>query len=278
VTVYGDIEAGIVALIESIDDGGQPLFVEVRGALAADRKRALERLSRAHTPGAAVMVDGRQRVGADADVPGSPQVTVWLAARNVRSSDSARLGDVDGPGVFALSETVISVLDGAMVADTWRLTLIAEQVVAADERTAVFEQRWQAQAASASTLPTYGGEVITGPASVVTIVVGNRVAESVPFSFPGVDGVFEHAVGVGSRRIEWSGTLHGDDDDALNAIETAIEALTGDGNARDVVDVSGRTFENCVLSEFRRRGPRDTHPTRGTVAQGFELRFHQLAG
>ncbi|MCB9849132.1 MAG: hypothetical protein H6817_00335 [Phycisphaerales bacterium] len=275
---YGDIETAVVAVLAALEEGGSPLFAEVSGGAFADRKSRDAQLLRAATPAAVVVVDGRQRVGADDAVPGAVRVTVAVTDRSLRSSVGARLGDVDGHGVYLVAERVAGSLTGAVLGDAWRLSEIEERVVTADERQVVIEQSWIADKPVSLTLPTFAGDNILGSDAVVSVMPGKAEAEAVDFSFPGVDGVFRHVLGRTSREIVWRGVLRAASHVELSAIEDGIEALIGSGQVGVVADALGRSFAGCVVSEFERRGERRVHPATGQVVQAFSLLFTQLAG
>ena len=277
-SVLGDIESGVVALIEGIEDQGAPLFASVGGSAAVDRKSALATISRLAKPAVLVIFDGRERYSSARGLPGDPRITVVIAGVNLRSADGARLGDVDAAGVFHLSQAVSVALEGAVIDETWRLAGLDEQIIAADERSVVIEQRWLVDRPTSLTSPTCGGEAIAGADSVVSVTVGERKAAAVGFAFPGVDGEFRHCLGLRDRTIVWSGQLQGSSHAALDAIEEGIEAVVGDGVVRTVEDSLGHSFSGCVVKRFERVGPRGVHPAGGFVCQNFELGFVQLSG
>ena len=275
---FADIENAVVSLIEGIEDSGAPVFATVQGLASAERKGSLAAVARLVKPAALVVIEGRARSAASAAVPGDPQVSVVIAGSSLRSADGARVGEVDGFGGYELANLVTLALDGAVLESTRRMRAVSERIVAADERVVVIEQHWLAERPAELSLPTYGGETITGTEAVVSVEVGDRRTAAVEFGFPGVDGVYRHVVGTLERSIRWKGQLRAASHSALTAVESAIEALVGDGQEGTVADSFGRTFENCAVEEFQRSGPRRMHPLTGVVAQDFELDFVQAAG
>ncbi|MBI4580049.1 MAG: hypothetical protein HY718_10130, partial [Planctomycetes bacterium] len=97
------------------------------------------------------------------------------------------------------------------------------------------------------------------------------------FAFPGVDGVFERFVGTRERPIVWRGQLRAADDGALNEIEDGLELLIRQGQISSVADPWARMFEGCVVSGFKRVGPRGQDDLTGEALQDFELEFLQLS-
>jgi len=278
VSEFADIEGAMVTLIEEIEDGGAGVFATVQGWASAGRNATLAALERLVKPAALVMVERREQSVASEAVPGDPQVGVVVAGSNLRSPEAARLGAADGHGAYELASKVTAVLDGAILADVRRLRSISEQIIAADERTVVIEQRWLAERPAELSAPTYGGETIAGSEAVVSVHVNSGRASAVEFGFPGVDGVYRHTVGMRERTIRWSGQLRATSHSSLIALETTIEGLVEAGRADTVADSIGRTYVGCVALEFRRDGPRRIHPLRGTVSQNFQLDFVQVAG
>ncbi|MEE9212873.1 MAG: hypothetical protein V3U29_09485, partial [Phycisphaeraceae bacterium] len=126
-----------------------------------------------------------------------------------------------------------------------------------------------------TTAPTFGGSVICGNDSIVRVLVGDLLMETDRFAFPGIDGEFQHALGLQGRPITWSGQLRAATDGALTTLETTIEDLLVAGQPADIVDGFGRTFEDCALVRLLREGQRRKHSISGAALQDFELHFAQ---
>jgi hypothetical protein len=277
VSELGDIETAVRDLIANLEEGGTPIFRTVEGFSDGDRRRALAYIDGRPAPAALVMYAGRVKGDAGSAIIGSPKLTVLLRAENLRGGCDVRCGDGTASGGFQLLERVAEVLDEAAVLADRRLLLIDEQVASGDETHVVYEQRYAVERLSEVTQPTFNGQVLTGAESLVNVLVGEAVAESVSFGFPGIDGEFRHQLGLRGRPIRWAGQLRGVDNDALSAVEQSIEAAVADPRPHDLVDAFSRTFADCVLDRFVRRGPRQRHPVSGWALQPFELHFTQLS-
>jgi len=276
VSELGDIEAAVIALIEAIADGGAPVFRSVSGFSDPERRKALAAIGELNAPAALVVYTGRVRSDTQHAIVGSPKLTVLLRAENLRGGDDVRLGDGTNHGGFGLLEFVLGALDGAVVVADRRLAAIDEQVATADETHVVYEQRYLVERLAELTPPTFNGVALCGAASAANVIVGEAAVEDVSFGFPGIDGEFRHRLGLRGRPIHWTGLLRAADDDALNALEAAIEAAVADPQAHDLVDAWSRVFVDCVVDRFERRGPRQRHPVTGQALQPFELHFTQL--
>lgn len=288
----GELESAVVGLLAGIDVGGEPLFRSVAGFAAADRRQAVARIGGLTAPAALVIYTGRERgeagggrggVGggrgdAAFGVIGGPRVTVLVRAENLRGGEDVRVGDGSAAGAFDLLASVAAALDGAVVVTDRRLTVIDEQVVAADETHAVYEQRYAVERTPDLTAPTFNGVALAGAGSVVRVEVGDVESDAALFAFPGIDGVFRHRLGMRRRAIRWVGQLRAANDAALNTLESAIEAAVADPRGHVMADAWSRQFADCVLERFTREGPRRRHPRTGQAAQGFECVFGQLGG
>ena len=274
---FGDIEDAVVGLLTGLQDSGSDVFATVRGYASADRKSALSAIERWLFPAALISVDARPKVAGRESLPGAPRLTLMLAARGLRSAGASRRGDVDTRGAVSLAALTTVALDSAMLLGVWRLRCLDEQIVAANDRQVVIEQRYAVERPAEVADPTFGGNVITGGEASVSVEVEPVEAAHISFAFAGVDGAFRHALGAKPREIRWRGQLRADTHAELNATEAAIEALVGAGQTATVADAVGRTFGNCVADAFTRRGSRQVHPATGRAAQDFELVFVQLA-
>lgn len=274
----GDIEAGVIALVEAVEHIGSPALATVAGWAAADRRSAIEQVRTLAMPAVLVSVGQRERGPSGLGGVADERVTLLIAARSLRSADGARVGDVDSVGAFALADWVTLELEAAVIASAWRLAMLDQHVVATDKRTVVIEQRWAAERLVESSPPTFGGVAIAGEDSVVSMQVGALGSRDASFAFPGIDGRFVHRLGADSRSIVWRGLLRADDHDAMNALESGIEAIVAGGGAAVVGDSLGRTYSDCVALSYDRSGSRRIHASSGRIVQAFEIQFVQLAG
>ncbi|UCG16744.1 MAG: hypothetical protein JSV19_01650 [Phycisphaerales bacterium] len=272
----GDIESAIVSLLKSIEVEAVPVFATVRGYSDPDRKRAAAAIVRRRQPAAFVIYAGRTRAQVSHSIVGAPRITVLISTRHLGGADAPRLGDGEASGGFDLLGRAMQALDGAIVLTDRRLWALDEQVFTADERVVVYEQRYVVDRLCESSPPTFGGAVIAGTDSLVSVVPGDAEADAVAFAFPGIDGVFRHHLGLRGRRIRWDGQLRAATDPDLNTLEATIENYVGDPRPRALVDSCGRTHAHCVLESFRRTAARRRHPISGQALQDFEAVFVSL--
>ncbi len=272
----GDLESAVVGLITGIEQSGQPVFRSVSGFSNPDRKAGVAYLGGKVAPAALVVHAGRLRSDVAESIVGLPKLSVLIAAQNLRGGDDPRVGDGTWHGGFELLALVMAALDGVTIETDRRLTVLDEQVAAADDTHVVYEQRYVIDRLAELTPPTFDGTALAGTESLVNVLVGGASAETVSYAFPGIDGVFRHHLGMRSRSIEWRGQLRAASDAALNTIESAVAQAVADPGAFDVVDAWSRTFPDCVCDRFVRNGPRRRHPVTGYALQPFELHFTQL--
>lgn len=277
-SVLGDIEAGVIALVEAVEHNGEPALVTIAGWAAADRRSAVEQARSLAMPAVLVSVGQRERAPSGLGGAADERVTLLISAQSLRSADGARVGDVDSVGAFALADLVTLDLEAAVIASAWRLAMLDQQVVASDERTVVVEQRWAAERLVEASAPTFGGVAIAGDDSIVSEQVGGVASRDASFAFAGIDGTFLHRLGADSRAIVWRGLLRADDHDAMNVLEAGIEALVASSDAAVVGDSFGQMFSDCVVTSFERNGSRRMHASSSRVIQPFEIQFVQLAG
>ena len=272
----GDIAVAVTGLLTTMQSGGADVFATVDVHQVVDRKAAVAAVSRRLKPAALVLYDGRSSRTRQEPVPAGPTIATLLAVENLRGGGAALTGDGSHTGAFTVLEAVTAGLDNAVVQGDWRLVMQDERQVAGDERSVVFEQRYRVERLAETSAPTFGGSVVAGSDSIVTVHVGSVQAESVEFGFPGIDGIYRHRAGTRGRTIRWQGQLVADDDDALNEIEAELERLAI-GQAPDTIgDAWGRSYAECVLEAFERQGARRRHPVTGAAVQAFELVFTQL--
>jgi len=248
----------------------------VSGRSAQDRKALTATISRERMPAAYVMATGRQGSDKAHHRPGTPTIDIWLAARSHRNEDDARVGADDVTGVFDLAEQAAGALQDLTIGTDRCLLLIDERSISGEDGLCLWEQRYEVRRHSETTAPTFGGVALAGADSVVQVELGELRRATSSFSFPGIDGVFEHSLGVRERPIVWSGQLRAVGDSALNAMESAIEDEVRSGEAKTLVDAWGRTHASCTAKSFRRRGSRRRDALSGEALQDFELTFVQL--
>lgn len=272
----GDIAVAVTGLLSGMQSGGADLFATVNVHQVAERKAAVEAISRQCQPAALVLYDGRSAPSRPETVPGAAVMTVLLAVENLRGGDTALTGDDNHAGAFEVCEQVNAALDGTVVATDHRLLLKDERQVAGDDRAVVFEQRYRVERLAGVSAPTFDGSVITGDDSIVTVEVGEIRTEAVEFGFPGIDGTYRHHTGTKGRMIHWRGQLVADDDAALNALEAELDQLATEAVPATMVDTWSRSYPECVLDTFEHIGVRRRHPVTGAAVQAFELVFEQL--
>ncbi len=141
---FSVMEASVSAALAALTDGGKPLFAAVQSEARADRAARLAALARTRAPAALVTVEGRKR-GSDLALSGLT-IVVTIAVRSLRSTDAARVGDVDTVGAFTVAERARIALNGLLVGAR-RLAASEERIVAADTRQVVIEQVWTAESA-----------------------------------------------------------------------------------------------------------------------------------
>jgi len=137
-----DLETAVVALVRNITLGGAPAFATVRGFADPDRRRALSALARENSPAAFVLCTGRTRTGTGSKRVTRLSVSVLIGNRDLGGEDRVRLGDAGHPGSFQLLHSTMQALDGAVALAGRRLVATNEQIIAADDRFLVYEQRY----------------------------------------------------------------------------------------------------------------------------------------
>jgi len=270
------IEHTVVEALEALTSGESALLATVRGRTSRDRKLLLASINRERLPAAYVVTTGRDAGDKTFRRSGSPGLSVWLAARSLRSDDEARTGTTDVTGLFTLSEQAAGALQDLAVGSDRQLLLVDERPAGGEEGTIVWEQRYEVRRQSELTAPTFGGIALAGAASEVHVELGPVRRATSSFAFPGVDGVFERYSGLRARAITWRGQLRAAEDAALNAIESAIEDEVAGGQEKTMIDAWGRSHELCVATSFTRVGLRGRDALSGEALQDFEIEFTQL--
>ncbi|MFQ6048084.1 MAG: phage protein Gp37 [Phycisphaerae bacterium] len=261
-----ELENALVAAIGAISSEGSAVFASVSGFSGPLDGRLREMLQRQRKPAAVVAYLGQ--------TTGAQRWAVVVSAEGLRGPDEPRLGSSDVYGAFELLRLLRQSLDGQTLGSGDRLALAEERLIAADERAVISQQTYEADRPSAA--PTFDGQAICGQASRVAVTVGPVEKETVKFGFVGIDGAYQHELGLRGRQIVWSGRLQAADSAALDAIEATLEGYVAEAGEHDLTDGSGRTFEHCVLESFERRSPRRVDPATGQTSEAFRLIFKQL--
>ncbi len=271
----GDIESAVVGLIQAIQVNSVDLFAEVKGFSNTAPRDVVVGLRRELKPAAYVVYDGR--ASSDAfGVPAEPKLSVFAIVESLRGGDEPRAGSALQSGGFDILGELFTALAGSTIVTDRQLAFVDEHLIAANDTSVVYEQRYSVLKLATTTAPTFGGSAICGSSSIVRVTVGDLEMETERFAFPGIDGEFQHALGLQARPVTWSGQLRAASDSALSSIETTIESLLAGSQPADIVDGFGRTFTDCVLNRFVRKNERRKHTIDSQALQDFELHFAQV--
>ena len=271
----GDIESAVIGLIEAVQVNSVDLFAEVKGFSNTAPRDVVAGLRRELKPAAYVVYDGR--ASSDAfGVPAEPKLSVFAIVESLRGGDEPRAGSALQSGGFDVLGELFTALAGSTIVTDRQLAFVDEHSIAAHDTSVIYEQRYSVLKLATITAPTFGGSAICGSNSIVRVIVGDFEMETERFAFPGIDGEFQHALGVQARAVTWSGQLRAALDSALSTIETTIESLLAGSQPADIVDGFGRTFTDCVLNRFVRKDERRKHTIDGQALQDFELHFAQV--
>lgn len=270
----GDIESAVVGLIQAVQVNAADLFATVAGFSDTSVRDVVSRIRRELKPAAYVVYDGRGTSDA-LGVPAAPKLSVFAMVESLRGGDEPRTGSSLESGGFDVLAELFTALAGSVIVTDRQLAFVDEKLVAADDTSVVYEQRYLVTKLATTTAPTFGGSAIAGGSSVVRVTVGDSEMDAQQFSFPGIDGEFQQALGLSGRPITWSGQLRAASDSALTTIETTIEGLLAANQPADIIDGFGRTFKDCTLNRFARRGQRRKHTITAQAQQDFELHFTQ---
>ena len=95
-----------------------------------------------------------------------------------------------------------------------------------------------------------GGDLYPDDAqSLVKVEISPRQVATVGFTFPGVDGAFQHTLGKRNRRVRWNMVIRAKDLDTLNEIERNIEDAQTAGVGQ-LKTTTGRVFQRVVLTSY----------------------------
>lgn len=271
----GDIESAVISLIEAVQVNSVDLFAEVKGFSNTAPRDVVAGLRRELKPAAYVVYDGR--ASSDAfGVPAEPKLSVFAIVESLRGGAEPRAGSALQSGGFDVLGELFTALAGSTLVTDRQLAFVDEHLIAADDTSVIYEQRYSVLKLATTTAPTVGGSAICGSSSIVRVSVGDTTMNTERFAFPGIDGEFQRALGLQARPILWSGQLRAASDSALSTIETTIEGLLIGSQPADIVDGFGRTFTDCVLNRFVRKGPRSKHAIDSQALQDFELHFVEV--
>ncbi len=272
---WNAIDEHVTAALAGLQEGGRAVFAEVRCRPAMDKRALLAGLEHERLPAAWVVADSRGGTGSE---PGEPVFAVYLAAGSAREPAESLRGAADCLGTYQLSELAAQALHGLSLGERRVAVLQGEEPAGAGDRLAIWRQEYRVVAGVPLSAPTFVAVALAGTQSEVWTEVGEFRREAVRFSFPGIDGVFEHLVGVRERPITWHGRLRAASHWALNDLEAGLEATVRLAHADTLQDGFGRQFEACVPLGYRRKGARRLDPISGQVVQDFEMSFVQLLG
>lgn len=275
-TVLGDIENEIVTVVAGLTSGSGPLFGTVRGFSSPDEDVIEPAIRRERPPAAYVVYDG-SFLDEQFGVVQQPRFSVLVWAQGLRSRDAARLGDVDTSGIYELLEAVGAALDERVLSNGMQMFIFNERIRIADDRQIIARQRYNLLDFQGQSPPTFQGQALCGPLSVVRVVVGSAARRYARYGFPGIDAVFHQDGGFSGRRIVWVGTLRAATDADLDGIEAALEDVVLRGQPGTVTDERQRAYANCVPLGFERRGPRARHGAARRAVQRFRMIFEQAS-
>lgn len=268
------MEDAVLAALGALEVDGSPLLATVKGRSAGERKATIAAIRRERPPVAYVMMTGRSQRASD--VVAVPQLTLWLATKSERSDNDARRGGAGAAGMYSIAVQAAHALHELALPGDVPVQLAEEKPIIGGEGMLIWEQQYTLDTVPLPALPTFGDAVLGGSASRLHVEIGALERAVSRFSFPGIDGVFERCLGTRHRDIIWNGQLRADDAAALNSIESEIDAELRGGRARSVVDEWGRTFPDCVMQRFERKGWRHIDPLSGRVVQPVAITFTQL--
>lgn len=265
----------MISRIALIQFGGADLFASVKGFSTNTVREIVVAMRREIKPAAFVVYVGR---GASTawGIPDEPAFCVFAIAESLRGGSEPRTGSSLAAGGFDLLAGIFSALAGQMILADRIPAFVDERVIASDETSIVYEQRYNIMRPATTTPPTFGGLALCGADSVVVLEVGESTAEDQRFAFPGIDGEFRMLLGVRARSIVCEGQLRAAADAQLGDIETDLEQLIAGGLPNVLIDGHGCSFENCAVQRLVRSGPRRKQAITGQVLQDFKLYFVQL--
>ncbi len=275
-TRLGDYEDAIVHRLTEATTGMNGAFAVVRGATGAWRSALRNALHQERLPAAYVaFVD--EAVGSDTrEALRGARFSVFVGARSLRTTSDPRHGDDDGHGAFALIEAARSVLDGHEIDNGLVLELSRVRFVESDGRTAVYELSYRVRPVTEEAPPLllFDDEPLVGSLSRMELEIGPLNVDGVEVAYQRGAATYRRELGPSQRTLIWRGVILAESHAALNAIESAIEALILSESAATVEEVGVRTFADCRLLAYIRNGGRTVRA--GMVTQPGELLFEQV--
>lgn len=271
----GEYENKIVDRLSQVTIGGDNAFEVVRSVSGGWRPAIRDALRRERMPAAYVaFIEEPTAPEVRAAVRGA-KFSILVAERTLRSRTDPRHSFPQSTGAYELLAAARSVLDDYVPTGGLLLQLLRVKFVDADDRVAVYELLYRLwPVVFDSDAPRFDGEAIAGGDSRMTLDVRSIEVSAVEFSFPGIAGVYRHALGTGNRPIVWRGQLRATDDAAMNAMETDIETRLLRQTPGEITDSHDRSFKQCLLDRYVRTAERRDED--GTIVQDAELHFLQL--
>lgn len=270
----GNLETAILARLATATIDSAPAFATIEGASGGPRPALRTALRRERMPAAYVAFIDESEAPETREIARGARFAVMVADRSLRLPSDPRQGDDDAAGAFALMAAARGVLDNWSPSNGFRLVVVHEKFVDADERLAVYEILYRVWpiAEEVSESPTFGGSAIAGASSRMHVEVGDfRIVTIVTETEGGgVDLSFE----VATRPIVWRGELRAASHSSLTSIENAIETRIADLEIETVADGNGRTFDGCAIKRYEPRGSRRVEGT--TIVQPVAIHFEQL--
>ncbi len=152
----GDIETAVIGLIQAIQVSAADLFAEVKGFSSTVPRDVVAGLRRELKPAAYVVYDGRASSDAFA-VPAEPKLSIFAVVESFRGGDEPRTGSVLQSGGFDVLGELFTALAGVTIVTDRQLAFVDERLIAANDTSVVYEQRYVAARLATTTAPTFGG-------------------------------------------------------------------------------------------------------------------------
>ncbi len=156
----GDIESAVIGLIEAVQVNSVDLFAEVKGFSNTAPRDVVAGLRRELKPAAYVVYDGR--VSSDPfGVPADPKLSVFAIVESLRGGDEPRAGSALQSGGFDVLGELFTALAGSTIVTDRQLAFVDEHLIAANDTSVIYEQRYSVLKLATITAPTFGGSVIS---------------------------------------------------------------------------------------------------------------------
>ena len=272
-SIWGDIENDLVTRLQSITHEASPVFNTVRGYMIAREDHFPQPILRERTPAGYVAVRSMFYDPEYYDIV--RYVSVYIAAKSLRSQDGARHDFNNAPGLFTLMQLTNAELDGTSVPGSYTAFLSGASVVSADANILVVRLTYSLFTAYLSTI-TVDGNPLLEEHAVARIVVGSPTSRTADFVFPGSNGVLRQMLGTAPRPVDVRGILRASDEAGLVSREVQLEALARDWETHTVSDGSGLVLSDCVGKSYERTAGPTQRWGDLPVNRRFVLRFEQL--